>query len=86
MNFEKDLDANLNAFNISNIKKERKFLYIFKLDFEIDNIDLKTIILENDNFDLESLKYHIDGMEVKKTSDDNKKGKRKNFKKKIKRK
>ena len=33
LNFEKDLDANLNAFNISNIKKERKFLSILTLDF-----------------------------------------------------
>ena len=26
LNFEKDLDANLNSFDISNIKKERRFL------------------------------------------------------------
>ena len=52
LNFEKDLDAKLNAFDINNIKKERKFLSIFALDFEIGHIDLKIIILENENSDL----------------------------------
>ena len=85
---EKSLSSNNNSknnniqFDLNEFKKERKYLNLFTIESDVDNINLKNIILGNEESDLESLNNNFDDLDVNSYFSNNKKGKKKANKKK----